>query len=1207
MAKKTDDYSGLQISAERVAALRDNELSDFFKELLRAHAYKAGVPADAAYVNAEDKAKDDGCDAWSGPANKPDDWLGPEETCWQLKAGVAGEPNRLKGEAGKRIPSETLAEGGRLVVIAAGSTNGKKGQDDRLAVLVAEAKELDLPVAKISVIGSERLAEWCNEHPALAWKFAGNTTAVVTLSRWETSEQHRVQWRPTDAATDSLEAARRDLDLEHGQVRHLHVEGPPGVGKTRFVLELCKGAQWAADVVYVRQAAEVDVGNIIQAVAGAARARLVVVADEVQQHQLVPLREAVGYAEGRVRLVTIGHSRTPDPDSIPSIRITPLDDVQMEQLVRAWHEGMPREHVEFVVRFADGYVRLAQLAARAVAKNPGGSVKDLLDQEHIRDFLDGMLGAGDRRALYVVAALSTVGWDEEVAKEGEAIAAHFGLDWQSVQTDVERFDRALGIAPRGGRRRYISPTPLAAHLAAEAWAAMPGAMKSLPDVLPSDAARDAYFERIQTIATTPFAREFAIEDLHAFFEMAAFRTESDIKRWAALSAAAPLLAATGALKALMGSSVAERREISGSSRRHLLSGLMSLASREETFREAAMSVALLAEAENETYSNNATGEFASFYQIRLGGTAAPYALRIRVAEEIRAVGRDCLTQIVITALAKAAETHESRIQRHSSFGHPEEIEWRPQSHDEYVKCVVSAVDLLQRVHESSPTLESEIIAVIPGFVGMLWIDDLRPRLMSFFKDVANASVPARKSVSIAVSRYLHNEEKYWKRLTPIGIQEISDELAALTPTDFQSRLERDVGPGAWDKAESHNFEDLASELIRHTELLTVSIPWLTSGQAADAWRFGQVVADLVELPAFIELLMANEQGFGPDLRFVLAVVEKARGQLGERWFKSWIAGLNLRSSRQLDLLLESIWRLGAVEESLRAAASHLGSASRNSLLGLAYGTWYEEVDGKVLSFFLEKLAECDAEEVVLSVVDQATKIRAQSRGLEGLVDRLLTSVELVRSGETMVEYHWKELALRFLDSRVDLILNTILCAHSNRDGKGWFVKYSQIEEVLESIAKRYPEKFWAQIHPYLENSELRRLFWIGFPAGLFESVPFSLIEKWVRESVSERAGLIVRFVGVDFTAENSHSMLIMNEFGGQPGVDEAFFSTYVSGGWSGPASLHWYELAKSLKQQSRARSGYFQTWAKNAVQSLMAMGDRDRKREEEEEAIWRNR
>src|SRR2546425_4484719 len=90
---------------------------------------------------------------------------------------------------------------------------------------------------------------------------------------------------------------------------------------------------------------------------------------------------------------------------------------------------MPPEHVDFVVRFADGYVRLAQLAADEVMRNPSMNVRGLLDLDHIRAFLDGMLGTGNRRVLYVVAVLSSIGWTDNQQAEGEAVARHLGLDW----------------------------------------------------------------------------------------------------------------------------------------------------------------------------------------------------------------------------------------------------------------------------------------------------------------------------------------------------------------------------------------------------------------------------------------------------------------------------------------------------------------------------------------------------------------------------------------------------------------------------------------------------------------------------------------------------------------------------------------------------------------------------------------------------------
>ena len=69
-------------------------------------------------------------------------------------------------------------------------------------------------------------------------------------------------------------------------------------------------------------------------------------------------------------LPIFGHSKTPDPTRIPALSVQPLDHKPMTDVVSGWYSGMPREHVDFVVRFADGYVRLARLAADAVMRNP---------------------------------------------------------------------------------------------------------------------------------------------------------------------------------------------------------------------------------------------------------------------------------------------------------------------------------------------------------------------------------------------------------------------------------------------------------------------------------------------------------------------------------------------------------------------------------------------------------------------------------------------------------------------------------------------------------------------------------------------------------------------------------------------------------------------------------------------------------------------
>ena len=269
-------------------------------------------------------------------------------------------------------------------------------------------------------------------------------------------------------------------------------------------------------MIYVRQADDIRLSELIDTTAEAPDIRLVVVADEAQPERLEPLRDSVGRANGRVRLITVGNCHTPDPTRIPQIAIEPLHPDAMRRVVSGWYPDMPPEHVDFVMNFAAGYMKLGRLAADAVDKEPSATLPNLLARREIRRILDSLLGDGDRRSLYVVAVLTHVGWNDDRQHEGRAIAEHLGLNWNDVRFQVDRFHDQMGIAPRGGRYRYISPEPLAIYLAHAALETYPDLLKSLPEKLPSESAR-AYFKRLESIASNPRVREYSRDQLHRFF------------------------------------------------------------------------------------------------------------------------------------------------------------------------------------------------------------------------------------------------------------------------------------------------------------------------------------------------------------------------------------------------------------------------------------------------------------------------------------------------------------------------------------------------------------------------------------------------------------------------------------------------------------------------------------------------------------------
>jgi hypothetical protein len=218
----------MQVTPPRIAALGDTDLIALMADLLRAHAYRCNGSAAEVRTNVESKAGDEGCDGWS-PASRVDDaWFGSVPTCWQFKAGTAGQPAKLAGETTKPLPATTLQDGGRFALVASGSKDGISGERKRRKTLQKEATDAGLPADKIEVIGADRLAGWCNEHPAVAAAWAGQPGGVKRLGAWARSEVHETQWQSTPTTEALLEELRRKLDLRTGEVVHLHIQGPPG-------------------------------------------------------------------------------------------------------------------------------------------------------------------------------------------------------------------------------------------------------------------------------------------------------------------------------------------------------------------------------------------------------------------------------------------------------------------------------------------------------------------------------------------------------------------------------------------------------------------------------------------------------------------------------------------------------------------------------------------------------------------------------------------------------------------------------------------------------------------------------------------------------------------------------------------------------------------------------------------------------------------
>jgi hypothetical protein len=1183
--------------------LTDTLLVEVFHRLLKAEADSSGLDPSKVFVNSESKARDGGCDAWSPKPPTASPWLGNCDTCWQLRAGTAGQPSKLKGEVAKPEPKRTLAAGGRFVVVTSSCVDGKSGRDARLEILRAEAKRQGLSDRRIDVFTSDLLSNWLDKYPAISLALRG-LHGYDTLAHWAKDVRHREGWFPTPALSKLASQLRQAL-TPSGQ-SHVHVWGRPGVGKTRFVLEVCKAASWADSVLYIPRPTEVSVLQVLAA-ATEARATLVLVVDNAPPNLLGDWGAQAHRSNGLVRLVTIGHEGALDPSNLTELSLEPLERGEMLAAVKAWHPKMPLEQHHFITDFSDGYVGLAKLTGDALSKDPSLNASDLFSRHEISALMTALLGSSvERRKLQVVAVLSSVGWERQQAQEGKTVAEHLGFSWDEVRAAVRDFDTHLGVAPLAGNLRYISPVPLGVYLAIEAWETYPDKMETLANALPTEAAKRAYYDRLQAVLASPSAKEFAQEQLGPFISWDKFVDESDVERWAAISRADPLVATQQVRRALERATRDQRLQIKGKARRHLVNALADLAWGSSTFVDAVLALAALAEAENETWTNNATGGFRSLYQLYLGGTAAPYVDRLVALDVLLERAEHSYWELVVEALSQVGRSQSFRSAPSSRTDIAREPEWQPRNDSEYVAAIESALDRLCRVAKAGrPELRASLKKAAEMLRGRLRQRETREKVAAFMRVSVSAYPDLKREFRQDLHYLLDLAQKHWKELTSDDISWLKALFVEFEDISPEGRLREVVGLRDLE-FDTARLEPVAAELQAVSGLLESQWSWLTSGDAVQAWELGATLArhdpDLTFLP---RLLAATPRG--PDVRLVAGYLRDVVERKGPDWLDDLLDEWIDHVPPELTLAAELSWRCSPTD---RSAARVQRLAKEGTLpvslaRQLTFGGWCLNLSASAFDGLLRSLSTREEyrEAALLLAHQRLSKMNTEWAALESVVLTLLSDARLFKLSN-MTEYAWLELARTVARGHASTFASILFAAHADKGEQSWFIEYSQMSAILSMCVEADPSAVWEKLCPYLEEPSTAVVFTIGFPGAILERLPHEAILDWVKHAPEYRALSIARLVASNLTRGSLGEKLLAS-YADMESVGQEYFSAWVSGQWSGSTSAHWANLSERLRGIAKTTSHRaVSEWAAGAAVSMTNMATQERKREAEESVRW---
>ena len=590
------------------------------------------------------------------------------------------------------------------------------------------------------------IAEWVNRYPSVVvWVKQRTQPGTIgpfrSWSNWARRPEHdESPWVDDERLPDLRDQVRARIVRPRHVVR---VVGPLGIGKSRLVLQAFTPSQVdeavgysLSDLVVYADGLEAESGAITRVVQVLVESgqRAVVVVDRCapDTHQVL-----VGMAlrpESRLSLITLDDELPSGLEEGPVVEVSEHEIVfkvpeappaVTEGIISGVFPSLPYESSRRLASLSLGFPKVSHLVVQAWARDR--PLAHATDDYFVETFL---LGRTPResdmllKSARLLAAFALVGVDDPDEKQLAEVAA-----WGRGLSDADlraAFNHLLdrGVARRRGGSVTLQPRPIAMRLAEGQW--RDWSRSDWDDVLAGEPAPGVTGHVAQRLAnlkvsaakqlarlnTTSIAQQvvrhvcrhggpFDGTDWRAsggpFGGIEGLRPSNRAEVLCALAEVDPGVVVRQLERALEG--VSDLLVIDGDARRHLVRALEKISFDPDCFEPGARLLLRLASAENESYANNATGQFKALFPLVLGSTAADGPARLAVLAEVAVADDPRERAIVANALVAAtaighfgrsagAETHGSRRSLTS---------WRPASREEanaYLRaCLTLLIEL----------------------------------------------------------------------------------------------------------------------------------------------------------------------------------------------------------------------------------------------------------------------------------------------------------------------------------------------------------------------------------------------------------------------------------------------------------------------------------------------------------------------------------
>ena len=1241
MALPSDTLGPFDVRTDDLTQIEASQAVELFRQLLVIEAVKAGIPITGVDVPAAINVADGGIDAevagLSG-AVRPAGLISEGITRYQIKTGsfsasTASDIRSLlvqprfarsghqhtKDELQPRVLS-CFERGGTFVVVLFGS-DIVGTTDDHGATQISEFMAAIDPAFANIVVRIIRANQLCSAIKVLAPGIAmrlnrvqGYDDAVFhDLSFMEDSCDLEIDiYQQTEELGRAADQITLAADSAYG-FQHVRVLGDAGAGKTHLLYRALSASQLRGCVLYCRDPERaLESGPMMALREMSPQTTIILVADECDLETAEELAGLFKRRATKMLLVTADNVAEP-PSAHANAQV--IDVPRLDQTVIAdifMGYGIPPDDASWLATLCEGSPRAAHRLGQYIQSNPDqqpsqqlahldGLWDRIVCAPHNIDSVEGQ----DRLAVIRTLALfRQVAWEtsDGPVVQAAVLAALKLLDQNfsplrlSRSVDALRNRRVL----QGPRTLLISPKLL--HVAMwKSWFEKYSNAVNVLQLREGLGARmqqhfDAMLMFVQeSRAATAWADRLMGEG-GMFASLASYKTASGASLFFAVAQAKPKAALRRFAAALGAETVEARYEFIGDARRSAVHRLEQLAVPAETFLEAAECLLLLAEAENESWSNNSTGVFISLFGLGYGPVAASEMSPVDKINYLRRLLSSEVPfrrEIAVQALGKSLDPFMSRTSIDEVIGLrrlPDR--WKPKTYEELFDAYAAHVRLLEEAVDYLPAAEATEAAkaILSHVRSLILIAPLAKTILVFLRRAA-AMQGLREQCIETVVATLHYEGKALPEPVKSELHLIRAEL---TESSFSNKLRRHAGmkliedhfdaEGHYSDAAGMELIQIATDSVADPELLAPELAWLVTDEAKNGYQFGQLLgkADDLKLwpPILLAWIKAGEQRSDFFIGGYLSALHLNKLDLWEQIVENLFSNAEIRSS-----MLGLVWRSGMSDHIARAllAMGKRGEIDPKGFRLFVYGGVVNKLPMDVLEGIVDLLLEGDdlsAPDAALEILDSRLRVHPNELSiLSNRIKRVLNSAVFVegaasKHSNNMLLFHWNQIANLLLDFDPDAGAQlAVRCianfANANSITAGF---HPETLEFLSKAAQAKPAVVWPAIAHRLEIQRREigtwhLLDWLQggrsrhetYEAGL-DAIPAPMVFEWVDVDAKDRAWILAEHCPPIISRPDEPATFarqMLERYGAIEQVRRSLHANNHSGIWWGPASEHY--------------------------------------------------